>query len=310
MSAAGGNYPPRAKKMKIDELIGLLGPAPPPRDAPLTDDLLREITRIYHEIYVYGLNAFFETAWFDTRDAKGICTFPNNKHAVDHFATFLQAIQTTQPNDRASMLSSGILEARLIWVLASLPYTMGPARVNNSINGLPHPGDPAEIRNRVHVFEVLLSGDYIDSNPLAIPVPHADLHRTREFDFWRTLGDYVTFRDEPSLSRAAQREEALGRLRLLLDGRENRDLLYSVAIARELSPRYPPGYENAVPQHVDESDPKNKLFVACDFIRREAQATGGTTNVVRRFSELANQAFINPGVNVAKAVSPGIIPTP
>lgn len=296
--------------MKIDELIGLLGPIPPIKDAPLTDDLFREITRVYHEIYVYGLNAFFETVWFDTRDAKGNRSFPNNKSAVDHFATFLQAIQTTQPNDRASMLSSGILEARLIWVLASLPYTMSPARVNNSVNGLPHPGDPVEIRNRIHVFEALLSGDYIDSNPLAVPVPHADLHRTREFDFWRTLGDYVSFRDEPSISRAVQREEALGRLRLLLDGRENRDLLYSIAIARELSPRYPPGYENAVPQHVDESDPKNKLFVACDFIRREALATGGTTNVVRRFSELANQAFINPGVNVAKAVSPGIVPTP
>ncbi len=42
-------------------MIDNLGPKPPQLDARHTPDTLREMTRVYHEVYVPVLGAFFET---------------------------------------------------------------------------------------------------------------------------------------------------------------------------------------------------------------------------------------------------------
>lgn len=286
--------------MKVEEIIGLLGPMPDVQAVTLTDDLFKEIVRVYHEVYVQGLNNFFETEWFQHKDQSGMFTFPNEPGVVNVFAAFLHMIQRTQPNNHAAMVSSGVLEARLIWALATLPYVLCPAASNAAATMLPHPADGIEARNRVLVIQTLLNGDSLMDNPLARPTNDPQSLRNREFQFWYTLAEYLRCGDDRSPAMMGKKDEQLGHLRRLLDGRENRDLLYSIAIARDLSPLVEPGYEHSVPQHHDESNPKNKLFVASNFIRQEAQVAGGTTNVVRRLSEIAIQAFINPGVNIAK----------
>ncbi len=87
-------------------------------------------------------------------------------------------------------------------------------------------------------------------------------------------------------------------MRNLLDGRENRDVLYSIAVLRDLSARMDPSLnEQTAPSHFDELDPRSRLAVATRFIREEAASTGGTTNVIRRFAALAYRAFVRPGVN-------------
>jgi hypothetical protein len=286
--------------MKVEEMIGLLGPMPDVPPVTLTDDLFKEIVRVYHEVYVQGLNNFFETDWFQHKDPSGIFTFPNEQNVVNVFAAFLHMIQRAQPTNHAAMVSSGVLEARLIWALATLPYTLCPPASNASSTVMPHPADGVEARNRVLVIQTLLNGDSLMDNPLARPTNDPQNLRSREFHFWYTLAEYLRCGEDRSPAMVAKREEHLGQLRRLLDGRENRDLLYSIAIARDVSPLVEPGYEQTVPQHHDESNPKNKLFVASNFIRQEAQVAGGTTNVVRRLSEIAIQAFIHPGVNIAK----------
>ena len=88
-------------------------------------------------------------------------------------------------------------------------------------------------------------------------------------------------------------------MRSLLDGRENRDVLYSIAVLREYTAHWDASYsEQSVPSHLEESDCRSKLAVATRFIRDESTSTGGTTNVVRRFADLAYRAFVRPGVNV------------
>ncbi|KAG4217779.1 hypothetical protein PC116_g33741, partial [Phytophthora cactorum] len=106
--------------------------------------------------------------------------------------------------------------------------------------------------------------------------------------------------DQPGVDTTHQRDYFLGQLRELLDGRENRDVLYSLAVIRALAPNFPPDFESTLPPHLDETDPKSKLAVARKFIQDESQVTGGTTNVVRRFSELAVRAFIAPGSNITR----------
>ncbi|KAH0440492.1 hypothetical protein CcaCcLH18_02516 [Colletotrichum camelliae] len=284
----------RVTKMKIDELIGLLGPAAPTQEIALTPEFFGEIISIYSEVYAVGLQSFFETNWFHAKDAQGKFALEHNQPIVSQFASFVKVLQAVPANDHTQMAHSGVLEARLIWALASMPCTGASMTANTDAKFLPSPEDLTEAANRVRVFETLLCGDFLPSNPLAPPVPDANPHRQQEFEFWHNLAQYLCHHD------AAKRDEILGNLRLQLGGRENRDLIYSIAISREISPRVEPGFERNIPQHMDESDPKNRLYVANKFIQDEAQVTGGTTNIVRRFSEIAVRSFISPGVNIAR----------
>jgi white-opaque regulator 2 len=289
-----------AKKMKIDEIIGLMGPTPPLQGAGQSKDKIDEITTVYHNVYAPGLVSFFETRWYQFKDQHGKNVFPTASPLIDQFATFLDILAKVRANDHTQMVYSGVLETRIVWALASLVYTT-PSQTNAaSFAALPADNDSIEARNRLLVVETLLCGDYLETNPLAPVVNDANPHRMREFGFWHTLAEFVRVKDGSGKDIAQRRNDVLGELRNLLDGRENRDVLYSIAIARELAPQFEPGYENTIPQHVTESDPKHKLWVASKFIQDEAQVTGGTTNVVRRFSDIAARAFINPGVNIAR----------
>ncbi|GJC80559.1 hypothetical protein ColLi_03397 [Colletotrichum liriopes] len=289
-----------AKKMKFDDLIGLLGPAAPTQEIALTPELLTEIINIYREVYAVGLQAFFESNWFQKQDVQGKFFLEHSQPLLSQFASFLKVVQSVPANDHTQMAHSGVLETRLIWALATLPCNSAPPSTNVAAKVLPPPEDLTEAANRVKVLEALLCGDFLPSNLLAPPVPDANPHRQQEFEFWHNLAQYLCHHD------AAKRDEILGRLRLQLGGRENRDLIYSIAISRELSPRVEPGFERNIPKHLDESDPKNRLWVANKFIQDEAQVTGGTTNIVRRFSEIAIRAYISPGVSIGAHSGPAV----
>ncbi|KAL6696345.1 hypothetical protein J3F84DRAFT_330904 [Trichoderma pleuroticola] len=292
----------RAKKMRIDEIIDLLGPPAPVQQISHTEETFNEITKVYHEMYASGLSAFFETSWYYFAE-NGKMSFPKDANLIEHMATFLKILEAVKANDHTQMAYSGVLETRIVWELACTAYQI-PDRGNNSMRlSLPPDNDPAEARSRLQIVEALLCGDELLSNPLSPPVADADHHRVRQFDFWYSLAEFVRRRDNPnSPSTVKIREDVLSRMRHLLDGRENRDVLYSIAVVRELAPNFDSGYAATIPQHLDESDPKNRLAVASKFILDESQVTGGTTNVVRRFSDIASRAFVNPGVNIARRV--------
>ncbi|KAF7543481.1 hypothetical protein G7Z17_g10704 [Cylindrodendrum hubeiense] len=287
-----------AKKMKIDEIIDLLGPGPPPQQTSHTEEMFNEITKVYHEMYAPGLSSFFETNWYYFAE-NGNMSFPRDVRLVELMASFLRILEAVRANDHAQMAYSGILETRIVWELSRVSYqTMD---MSPSVGVLPREGDANEAKNRVRVVEALLCGDFLSMNPLSPPAQDPDPHRTRQFDFWYNLAEFVRTQDNSNTPEAAKaREDVLSRMRHLLDGRENRDVLYSIAVVRELAPNFEPGYGNTLPQHLDETDPKNRLAVASKFILDESQVTGGTTNVVRRFSDIASRALVNPGVNIIR----------
>ncbi|KAG6021310.1 hypothetical protein E4U41_002528 [Claviceps citrina] len=287
------------KKMKITDIIDLLGPPPPPQQISHTEETFNEITKVYHEMYASGLSAFLETSWYYFVE-NGTMSFPKDANLIEHMATFLKILEAVKANDHSQMAYSGVLETRIVWELACTAYQT-PDRTNHGLRVvMPPDGDATEARNRLRVVDTLLCGEYLATNPLAPPLPDADVHRTRQFDFWYSLAEFVKRQDSPDAPHAVRaREDALTRMRHLLDGRENRDVLYSIAVVRELAPSYGPSYGSPT-QHLDESDPKNRLAVASKFILDEAQVTGGTTNVVRRFSDIASRAFVNPAVNVVR----------
>ncbi|KAL1860310.1 hypothetical protein VTK73DRAFT_7416 [Phialemonium thermophilum] len=309
--------PSEGKKMKIDGLIALGAmPAPPGPAPPSGAEVVDELIRLYYEVYVPGLNMFFETSFYDLRTDHAAASNPlsilrDNKAVMDLFATFLHTIsgiKTTNPSD---MVYSGHLETCLISSLARLAYSSIPS--SSLPAGGPHASvdDAVETRNRLLVFETLLSGDTLHRNPLQPPPAPStgpsdratSQVRINELDFWYHLSEYIQASHfTASQADTSMRELCLARMRSVLDGRENRDVLYSIAVLREYAPRFDPTInEQTVPSHLDEMDPRSKLAVATRFIRDEAASTGGTTNVVRRFADLAYRAFVRPGVNIDRS---------
>ncbi|EAQ88424.1 hypothetical protein CHGG_05043 [Chaetomium globosum CBS 148.51] len=199
------------------------------------------------------------------------------------------------------MISSGHLESSVVWALACLPLSIPFTPRQQHPEPAPAEDELGEVRGRLQVFEALLSGETLAVNPLS-PPPTSNVHplRRNELEFWYHLAQYL-LQENASSSPAgvSSREHSLGVMRDLLDGRENRDVLYSIAVLREYTAHWDASYsEQNVPSHLEESDSRSKLAVATRFIRDESNVTGGTTNVVRRFAQLAYSAFVRPGANV------------
>ncbi|KAF2966330.1 hypothetical protein GQX73_g7205 [Xylaria multiplex] len=287
------------RKMKVQELVAIGNVAPPSINAPLTQERLLEVQDLYEQVYAPGLEKFFETDWY--LKPYGLNALESNPRVQEVLAAFLQSLSNTTTNDVAGMAYSANLEFRVVWELATLVYA-NEYKVNMS-NGLPATDDGNEARNRVAVFETLLSGEFLDHNPLRPPIENPDnsiYHRNRELRFWHNLAEFLIIKDQPNMDATPRRDVILAQLRDLLDGRENRDVVYSLTVIRAFTHKFPPDFESTLPPHLDESDPKSKLAVARKFIQDEARVTGGTTNVVRRFAELGVRAFIAPACNITR----------
>lgn len=261
--------------------------------------MLDEIRGLYEEIYAPGLESFFESKWFTEEPTS--TRLMTQDSVLESVAGFLSVVGKADQNNQLAMTESANLEFRAAWEFACLVLT-NEAKVNPPSVIIPD-NDPTEARNRVTVFDALLSNTILRDNPLVRPPPTVDYHRVRELDFWYHLGEFCRVEpvgNPPNPDILSQRDQILHRVRSLLDGRENRDVLYSIAIMRAFSSDYPADFESTLPQHLDETDPKSKLAVARKFIQDQAKVTGGTTNIVRRLSDLAIMAFINPGLNVTR----------
>ncbi|KAK0641992.1 hypothetical protein B0T16DRAFT_516568 [Cercophora newfieldiana] len=305
-----GVSPNSKAKMKVDELIAMGGVAlPPTPSSPPTAETLDEITKLYHELYVQGLSLFFESRWYELKDAHGgssafTSVLHQNPTTLALFTSFLQAISEVKTANTRDLGYSSHLELYLIWALARLPGYFAANEMSHQYNGMASTEDSAsETINRVKVFDTLVSGDTLSHNPLPpTTVDNTSTARQRELEFWHHLGEYVHEKySSSSPADTAAREYHLGHLRSRLDGRENRDVLYSIAVLREYTARWEAtANEPTVPSHLEETDPRCKLAVATRFIRDEAASSGsagGTTNVVRRLAEVAYRSFVRPGLN-------------
>ncbi|KXJ91642.1 hypothetical protein Micbo1qcDRAFT_194715 [Microdochium bolleyi] len=284
------------RKMRVDELINIEGHGTPALEGPMTAEQLNECRDLYEQVYAPGLESFFEAKWYIL--APGYDALATDSAVNEVMIGFLNTVRNLDPHDTAGMQYSASLEFRVVWDLARLV-----SRVDTKAHpgpDLPPIDDAHEIKNRVAVLEALLSGDFLDHNPLSMPPSDGDYHRIREYRFWYFLGEFLRFKKPETPNMAAQKTQTLSMLRELLDGRENRDVIYSLVVIRDLAPRFPPDFENNLPPHLDESDPKSKLAVARKFIQDESQVAGGTTNVVRRIAELGVRAFILPGGNIPR----------
>jgi hypothetical protein len=202
----------------------------------------------------------------------------------------IEAMKDTNADNKEEMAATTAVEARLVWALADL-VRQGDVKSSHSL--VPTQDDPLEAGHRLTVFETLLTGAVATTNALTQPVPGStDHHRLRELEFWYTLGNFVCLQYDQEGS-AKNIDDTLSALRVLLDGRENRDVLYSVAVIRAIGQRVAEYTESDEPVHFDESDNRSKLSVAKKFIVAEGEG-GGTTNVMRRLCEVVAKTWATP----------------
>ncbi|KAL9032343.1 MAG: hypothetical protein Q9214_008009, partial [Letrouitia sp. 1 TL-2023] len=233
----GDNH--RAKRSKVEDLLALGGTPPPP--ITVTQPLQYEdIKNLYLISYAPGLDKFFETNWFRT---KGISHLTNDHRLCELIATLLSRVtlDTTSAHFYHNMAVNNSLEANILWSLMALPRTVANASKpsNGQASYVEASDGVLDAANRAEVFENLVLGQYLDAE---VPIKNESSRngttldnqlKSREYEFWRLMSKFLTLRDDEA-SSAKEIDDTLAACRGLLESRENRDVIYSIAIARHL----------------------------------------------------------------------------
>ena len=246
----------------------------------------KEVDDYYRYHYAPGLDKLFETSWYSTR---GLQHLQQDPSLLDYTAQCMERM-SSQSDDTASINACKSLEARLVWHLASMPR-LPP----NGLNGVSPDQPTADLLPRLDTLEALLTGQFLPASHLPPPPsPHNTDEATLDRQtFWHELAHFTSLRDDTA---ATQRDinASLALLRGMLRGLENRDVLYSIALARHVGGRmveFDPLLRVVLaPASEDPHDEVKKLQVACDFVAAEER--GGTTQVVQRVCGMAVRGWV------------------
>ena len=286
---------PVAKRQKIEELFPVDGIGPPqlPPHVNNAPSRIDEIKIIYLNTYSPHLDRFLETVWFDR---KGMIKLLGDGQLCAKFSVLIDRYQLAGQNHPTAhspeeLSRTNSLEASVVWGLLNLCR-----QGNNPTNGQYYDAEGmVEAMKRLDVFETLLAGQHLDVNPFPVSQRPSDPNyhsqtKHREQEFWRLVAQFLTLRDDEA-SAAKEIDNTLGSIRLLLDSRENRDVIYSICIARHIGQRYSEFPDNLPqPDNNDEDDEKTKLTVAKSFIESEAKGNG-TNQVIQRLCGMAMRSW-------------------
>ncbi|KAI5276387.1 hypothetical protein E4T47_00739 [Aureobasidium subglaciale] len=275
--------------VNMESLHGLdnIAPTLPPHNpSPLSSQEIEQIRAMYLAEYAPGLDRFFETNWYTDH---GFGLLFGNHDLLRYFLHCIERFSQASTGGGSHGLTS--LEARLIWKLGCLPRAI----VSN-----PAPPCLSSLLQRLSIVENLLCGTFLDHSmvPVQPPANPPDPKLVEQYTqylqdaFWHQLGRFVSIHDDLLSPDAAQQiATALAAMRNILSMLENRDVLYSMAIARHFGGRMVDYNEGKilVSKSAEPDDPIAKLAVAMNFIRDEDSQ--GTTQVVQRFCSMCRRSW-------------------
>ena len=292
-----------AQRTKIEQLLCLRNYTPPPPvpPAPVSTTQKDEIKEIWLSAYAPGIDKFLETRWFGMR---GLNHLLENQRLCNQFLAMIDRFTAQQdpldPNYHHKYCITQSLEATVIWAMMGMcrQVTSRVKSENESeeIDELDVKEGVHEAAKRLEIFEVLVTGEYLDTEPGEKESDEGsnasglnNQLKTRERRFWSLVHKFLTIRDDEA-SSAKEIDDTLASCRQLLDSRENRDVIYSIMIARHVGARMAE-FPNNLPQAEsnDEADNRNKLAVAKTFI--EEQGVRGTNQVVQRLCGMAVRSW-------------------
>ncbi|KAH0268009.1 hypothetical protein KCU71_g19465, partial [Aureobasidium melanogenum] len=262
-------------------------PALPPHNPnALASHEMEQIRLMYLAEYASGLDRFFETNWYTDH---GFNLLVGNHDLLRYFLYCIERFSHAQNGGGSHGLTS--LEARLVWQLGCLPRAIPSNAAPPYLNTL---------LQRLAIVENLLCGTFLDPTmvPIQPPANPPDPKLVEQYTqylqdaFWHQLGRFVSIHDDIISPDAAQQiATALAAMRNILSMLENRDVLYSMAIARHFGGRMVDYTESKilVSKSAEPDDPIAKLAVAMNFIRDEDSQ--GTTQVVQRLCGMCRRSW-------------------
>lgn len=285
----------KVKRVRITDLVSLRGiPPPPPHPIiPIQPGRLDEIQAVFLATYAPAIDKFLETCWFQE---KGLPHLTANAQLMAEYSALIDAFNDKNLHDPNVLARLESFEASVVW--STMTLCRHVMSVSNGSNGADY--DLACSSARLDVIEALITGEHLESNPLsqfpvrepaANPPSLPDQLVQRSLDFWSTIGHFLTLHDDEA-SSAKEIDDTLARSRTLLDTFENRDIIYSIAIARHLGQRWA-DFPHSFPHPIttNEKDAGAKLYVAQKFLEEEASGKG-TTQVVRRICGMVLRSWI------------------
>lgn len=283
-------------KLTIDELFDLndIPPQLPIRTVPdiRSPEVKQELEALYNVQYAHALDKLFETSWYTTHGFAALTA----DHKLCEFAVQCMDEMRAKPGSYGQLVpmpALASLEARLVWSLAVMPRT----HHLYSTNSLSSEALTLEVLPRLDTVESLITGRYLDNT--RIPPPASAIQdgseesnlKSREHDFWYHLGKFTSLRDDQGDDQtldAVTRE--LANMRMILNVLENRDVLYSIAVARHIGGRMPDwSPQTSNPLTNDPNDDVNKLHVAHGFVQTEDQR--GTSQVIQRICSMSLRSW-------------------
>lgn len=240
----------------------------------------------YSQSYAFPLDRFLEVKFWHTDLLRPV---DRNGHTLRQYSQFLHRLAEQGSSKQPALLSE---EASLIWALFKL--CQEPTATTGST---PWEQDSEEAQQRkvaIHrliVFEALLTGEYLSSNPFSPPDKTllnsgiTSQLKQRELEFWFCIGRVVSTQ-ETDASSARQLDDSLARCRTLLNNFECRDVIYSIAIVRHVGRRW----GGVMKPGPGVTDAKRAYDIATDFIRKET--VQGTNPVFQRVCSMAMKIWM------------------
>ncbi|PSK37509.1 hypothetical protein B9Z65_2251 [Elsinoe australis] len=253
--------------------------APPPSDAEIVD-----IKALFTNQYAPALNTFFETTWYTEHGTVYILTRSSDVQFLAHCSRIFKSRPASTSSEGTSIPS---IETKLVWILATLARRAWEATQSADTQ-------LADLLHRLDVLEHLVIGAILPTN-LVPPAPQSpknpppDAVPTQDFlshSFWYHLGTFAAQDDcIPTYHQQSNANHlittSMSSMRQILSVLENRDVLYSIAIARHIGGRLEKldDGRTLVGRSSDPEEAMNKFGVAWRFLGDEEVV--GTTGVVR-----------------------------
>jgi hypothetical protein len=239
--------------------------------------------------YASGLDKLFETTWYSQR---GLSQLHEDLELQSYCIHCMEQMSSKEESAGRAIMS---LEARLVWLLATLPRSAASRDAASSDSQL------QELLPRIDVVEHLLTGQFMDPSRV-LPLPQASSpngqpqdtsssnQKCNERSFWHHLARFVSIRDDQP-SGLKDVNDSLNALRAILNMLETRDVLYSLAIGRHFGGRMPEfPQRHIMASSNDPNDEINKLKVAHQFTEQEEQR--GWSQVYQRICSMALRSWM------------------
>ncbi|KAL8831132.1 MAG: hypothetical protein Q9170_005434 [Blastenia crenularia] len=306
-SATASPYPPSGigqissiKSSRMDELVALNG-VPPPASTitqPLPPVCYEDISLAYRRVYGPHIDKILETQWFSSR---GLHYVLQDARLCERFATLVARfnISPQDPAYEQSLPATHSLEASIIWSIMSIARHVGGGKDASTgrVSAEEIGGGVLDAAGRVEILENLLLGQHLESEAPSTTENmrngsglQVQLHE-REREFWRLMRKFLTIHDDEA-SASHELDATLKDARNYLDVKENRDVIYSIALVRLHG-----GRENL--EHLSHANngggntQDKGLALAKGFLEDEA-GPRGTTQVVQRICGMAVRAWTLP----------------